>query len=353
MRRAGCDRPGADHRGGRRTDPALEARAPNAIMARPPECRMGSAFVGEPHHLLGVSHTWEAGDVEAPSMMLDATGAWLFFSGNDWNGRSYAIGVVHCAGPLGPCDTGNAVPLLASHDTLVGPGGASVFQSTPTVNDDSRSTRTSEPKVRYPGAACCYIAKIDLRVRPTGRHRRIAGRRERPGDHPTSAASSFSRHRDRRPVRPSTLSAPSGRRRPALIPSQRKRFAFPMRRPVVDPGECGEFGLVGQDQIGERAAREVGGAHAVAHVAARPSESGGPVVAHRRVPITRHAERPSPFVGDPGAGDRGEQLDEHATQIGEHLGVAVELVTDAGVGSDRAHRDRRMRCGRRRCAARR
>ncbi len=133
---------------------------PAAIIARPltPD---GLAFAGEAHHLLRVNHRWEAGVVEAPSMVVDGSGAWLFYSGNDWNGRRYAIGVAHCDGPLGPCDTGSGVALLSSHDALAGPGGASVFV------DATGQRRVAfhayqEPKVKYPESRLLHIAKLDL-----------------------------------------------------------------------------------------------------------------------------------------------------------------------------------------------
>ena len=133
---------------------------PAAIIARPltPD---GLSLMGDAHHLLGVNHRWEDGVVEAPSMVVDGAGAWLFFSGNDWNGRRYATGVAHCDGPLGPCDTGSSVALLGSHDALAGPGGASVFV------DASGQRRVAfhayqEPKVKYPESRLLHIAKLDF-----------------------------------------------------------------------------------------------------------------------------------------------------------------------------------------------
>lgn len=133
---------------------------PAAILATPMSAD-GLALAGPSHHLLGVSHPWEHGVVEAPSMVVDGSGTWLFFSGNDWNGRHYATGVARCYGPLGPCDTGSASPLLASHNALAGPGGASAFV-------DTRGQRRmafhayQEPKVGYPESRLLHLAKLDL-----------------------------------------------------------------------------------------------------------------------------------------------------------------------------------------------
>ena len=133
---------------------------PAALLATPlsPD---GLALAGPSHHLIGVSQSWEHGVVEAPSMVVDPSGTWLFFSGNDWNGRRYATGVARCYGPLGPCDNGSASPLLASHDALAGPGGASVFV-------DTRGQRRiafhayQEPRVGYPESRLLHVAKLDL-----------------------------------------------------------------------------------------------------------------------------------------------------------------------------------------------
>ena len=133
---------------------------PAAILATPMSAD-GLALAGPSHHLLGVTHPWEHGVVEAPSMVVDGSGTWLFFSGNDWNGRHYATGVARCYGPLGPCDTGSASPLLASHNALAGPGGASAFV-------DTRGQRRmafhayQEPKVGYPESRLLHVAKLDL-----------------------------------------------------------------------------------------------------------------------------------------------------------------------------------------------
>jgi beta-xylosidase len=63
--------------------------------------------------------------------MVAANGHYfLFFSGNNWNGANYAIGVAICKGPLGPCVDASPKPLLASEPGADGPGGPSVFADT-------------------------------------------------------------------------------------------------------------------------------------------------------------------------------------------------------------------------------
>ncbi len=133
---------------------------PNTIMARPLAAD-GLSFVGDSQQLLSPTVGWEANNVEAPSMLVTPGGAWLFFSANDWNSRRYAIGVVHCASPMGPCEHAGAAPLMGSHDAIAGPGGGSVYQVTP---GDYRLAYHAyrEPNVGYPASRLLFSTKIDL-----------------------------------------------------------------------------------------------------------------------------------------------------------------------------------------------
>jgi beta-xylosidase len=85
------------------------------------------ALVGSSALLLSATSSWEDGVVEGPAMLETAGGLFLYFSGNRWSTSSYAIGVVGCDSPVGPCvnaPTGQEVSTL-SH--LVGPGGPTFF----------------------------------------------------------------------------------------------------------------------------------------------------------------------------------------------------------------------------------
>jgi hypothetical protein len=81
-----------------------------------------------PTALLQPSQPWEGTVVEGPFMWSSAGNYYLFYSGNNWNSASYAIGVAVCQGPLGPCTKPLSGPFYASQPNLVGPGGASIFQ---------------------------------------------------------------------------------------------------------------------------------------------------------------------------------------------------------------------------------
>ena len=86
-----------------------------------------SVAKGNPSQLLQPNQIWEAGTVEAPSMLLSGGTYYLFYSGNDWDTSSYAIGVATCQGPLGPCIKPLSQPIYSSQPDLQGPGGPSVF----------------------------------------------------------------------------------------------------------------------------------------------------------------------------------------------------------------------------------
>lgn len=78
-------------------------------------------------HLLTATQPWEAGTVEGPDLAAAKAGEWLFYSGGDWRTSEYAIGVAHCAGPLGPCTKIQPDPLVASIPNAAGPGGQQLF----------------------------------------------------------------------------------------------------------------------------------------------------------------------------------------------------------------------------------
>jgi hypothetical protein len=80
-----------------------------------------------PTVLLQPSQPWEGSVVEGPYMWASGGSYYLFYSGNNWNGSAYAIGVAVCRGPLGPCAKPLSGPLYTSKPNLEGPGGASLF----------------------------------------------------------------------------------------------------------------------------------------------------------------------------------------------------------------------------------
>ena len=85
---------------------------------------------GSPSELLTPSQGWQGGVVEGPDMVVSGGQYLLFYSANNWQSADYAIGVTDCSGPLGPCAAPSGQPLLASDQSMSGPGGPSVFADT-------------------------------------------------------------------------------------------------------------------------------------------------------------------------------------------------------------------------------
>ncbi len=114
-----------------------------------------------PTLLLVPGQPWEAGTVEAPDL-VDAGGRdLLFFSGNDWDSASYAVGVASCAGPLGPCANATAGPILSSGPGVAGPGGESVFTDTSGgwwIAFDAWVPGA----VGFPNSRCLYLRRLDM-----------------------------------------------------------------------------------------------------------------------------------------------------------------------------------------------
>lgn len=79
------------------------------------------------HALLRPAHRWEQPLIENPSMIRHHGRLYLFYSGNRWYTRHYAIGYAVCRTVLGPCRRPQRRPLLASGKRIAGPGGESAF----------------------------------------------------------------------------------------------------------------------------------------------------------------------------------------------------------------------------------
>ena len=73
--------------------------------------------------------------------------------------------------------------------------------------------------------------------------------------------------------------------KPGVDAEPAQRLPLPVAAVMVDPRELGALGVAAQDQIGERAPREVRRRHAVADVAAGPRQTGGTVETDRWIPV--------------------------------------------------------------------
>ena len=145
----------------------------------------------------------------------------------------------------------------------------------------------------------------DRRHRVRG-HRMTVTRARAPGRRqcPVSGATSFAMSDGCRVTRSST-SASVVATSPAFAPEEPQGFRLPARGAVVHPRQPHELRVLAGDEVGERAAGQVGRAQAVTDVATGPRDAGRGVEGRGRVPVPGDAERPAPAVGD------GARLGEH------------------------------------------
>jgi beta-xylosidase len=88
----------------------------------------GLALVGAPHALIARDRDWEGDIVEAPSMIRRGDVYYLFYSANWYGSSAYAIGYAVCTSPTSGCrKMSSAAPLVASADSILGPGGQELF----------------------------------------------------------------------------------------------------------------------------------------------------------------------------------------------------------------------------------
>jgi len=100
---------------------------PPTIWSQPLTANGTALAAGSPSALLTPGQGWQGGVVEGPDMVVSGSQYLLFYSANNWQTAGYAIGVADCSGPLGPCTEPTSQPLLASDQSMSGPGGPSVF----------------------------------------------------------------------------------------------------------------------------------------------------------------------------------------------------------------------------------
>lgn len=138
----------------------FKAEHPARIYVRPLAAD-GRSFTGPAQLMLTPSQRWESGVVEAPSMLRNGSAYWLFYSGNDWNSRSYAEGAARCDGPTGPCHAIGANPVLATGGRAVSPGGGEVF--TDGAGDWWLAYHAyQDPLVKYPNSRLLRIARVNF-----------------------------------------------------------------------------------------------------------------------------------------------------------------------------------------------
>jgi beta-xylosidase len=130
----------------------------------------GLAALGPPTRLVasndspGREDDWEWRVVEAPTMVRRGASYYLFFTGNHFGNRNYAVGYLRCASPRGPCTDPGMNPILWSHaeTPLIGPGHETVLEQGGRSwvffhgwNRDPDRQRAEGPFKR-----CLYVAQI-------------------------------------------------------------------------------------------------------------------------------------------------------------------------------------------------
>jgi GH43 family beta-xylosidase len=84
-------------------------------------------IAGTPSLLLIDDQSWQAGNIEGPAMVEENGTYYLFYSANDFDSPSYAIGYATCVSPFGPCTDSSNNPVIASDGSMMGPGGPSFY----------------------------------------------------------------------------------------------------------------------------------------------------------------------------------------------------------------------------------
>lgn len=101
---------------------------PSRILVRPMNLRASQLRArSRTRVLVRPALRWENKIVENPGMIRYRGRYYLFYSGNRYDSRRYAVGYLICRTWKGGCHRPRKRPLLASHGRLAGPGGAAPF----------------------------------------------------------------------------------------------------------------------------------------------------------------------------------------------------------------------------------
>lgn len=107
----------------------IRGRVPATIWSRPLRANgRGFAPGSRAHRLLRPGPAWEGPVIENPAMIRYRDRLYLFYSGNRWYSRRYAVGYALCRSVAGPCRRPQRRPLLASGRGIAGPGGQSALR---------------------------------------------------------------------------------------------------------------------------------------------------------------------------------------------------------------------------------
>jgi hypothetical protein len=121
----------------------------------------GRAPTGTPTAILKPDRKWEAGVVEAPSLVDDHGALVLFYAGNRWSTRDYGVGVARCASPAGPCVKDQRSRVYASNRAIVGPGSPD-FVTTPSGEVWMAFAAYRAGQVGYPASRLLHVARVHV-----------------------------------------------------------------------------------------------------------------------------------------------------------------------------------------------
>ena len=102
---------------------------PNVIWIQPLS-EDGMSLAGEPAALSIQTQPWEEPHIENPSIIKHGDKYYLFYSANQWDSLSYAIGYAICDSITGPCSKPQNNPFHSYFGKAMGPGGQDFFIDT-------------------------------------------------------------------------------------------------------------------------------------------------------------------------------------------------------------------------------
>jgi len=119
----------------------------------------GLSLDGDAHTLVHADQPWENKVVEGPSMIPAGGKYYLFYSGNEWRTRDYAVGYAVCDSPTGPCAKPLQSPVFGSVGPIIGPGGQEFFTDTSGQLWMAYHAYT-DPNVGYPNSRRLHLTPV-------------------------------------------------------------------------------------------------------------------------------------------------------------------------------------------------
>ena len=141
----------------------------------------GLAALGPPTRLVasndspGREDDWEWRVVEAPTMVRRGGAYFLFFTGNYFGNRNYAVGYLRCASPRGPCSDPGENPILWSHAEtgLIGPGHQAILEQSGRTFVFFHGWNRDPERGEGPLKRCLYASRVTWSAGPDGRERPV------------------------------------------------------------------------------------------------------------------------------------------------------------------------------------